>query len=272
MVKSVIAIIMAGGLGKRMESAVPKVLHKINGVEMINHVLKNLIDINNNIDSEVKLEKIIIVVGKYQEQIREAIENKYTIQNNSIKINSIKNTVITYVTQNEPLGTGHAIMCCIKELRQYPFSKALIVSGDVPALSKNTILQLLDNENNVSLITATLEEPIGYGRIIEINDGVFDKIVEQKDCNPEQVNIKKVNGGIYCIQSNLLCEYLPHLKNDNSQKEYYLTDIIEIIKSEEQETIGMLHITDDKVVEIIGVNTISQLKDLELLLQKQPIN
>ena len=244
--KSVAAIIMAGGLGKRMESDLPKVLHKVREIPMINHILLTLKDVGRNI----VLEKIIVVVGKYKEQIRAVIE----------KLDGIP--PIVYVTQPEPQGTGHAIMCCKDELLKHPESDVLILSGDVPLLSICTMQNLLQMKSGVKLIVTNLDEPTGYGRIV-IKDGKFDKIVEQKDCNEEEVQISTVNGGIYCIQSCLLTNYLSYLTNNNKQGEYYLTDIIEIIKTHEKVDVSMLHIEKERVYEIIGVNTIQQLVALE---------
>jgi UDP-N-acetylglucosamine diphosphorylase/glucosamine-1-phosphate N-acetyltransferase len=244
--KKVVAIIMAGGLGKRMESDLPKVLHKVREIPMINHILLTLKDLGRNI----ALEKIIVVVGKYKEQIRSVIE----------KLEGIPS--IVYVTQPEPQGTGHAIMCCKEELLKHPQSDVLILSGDVPLLSIRTMQNLLRMNSGARLIVTELYDPTGYGRIV-IKDGKFDKIVEQKDCNDEEVQISTVNGGIYCIHSSLLTRYLSYLNNNNKQGEYYLTDIIEIIKTHENVDVDMLNIEKERVYEIIGVNTIQQLVALE---------
>jgi len=252
MEKSVVAVIMAGGLGKRMESNIPKVLHKIGGISMINHILLRL----KCLEDIVRLEKVFVVVGKYEKEIREDNrELKY-------KLN------ITYINQSEPLGTGHAVQCCREELLKFPKSDVLILSGDVPFLSSCTMMNLLKIPNLVKLITTKLSNPDGYGRVIT-NNGVFEKIVEQKDCNPEQLEVLNINGGIYSINSKILCKYLPYLKNENKQKEFYLTDIIEIIKREEKIQIGLFELQDKDKVEIIGVNTISQLKELESLVNKK---
>jgi len=257
--KSVVAIIMAGGLGKRMESHIPKVLHKINNLPMINRVLSKLIILSTT--SCIKLERILIVVGKYKNEIKTAIERQRELASILSKI--------SYVNQTEALGTGHAIQCCRDELLNYNDSDVLILSGDVPMLTSITMLNLLVLKSKVKIITTILDNPTGYGRIIINDKNEFDKIVEQKDCTPEQLNIKKINGGIYSINSALLCKYLPYLKNDNNQKEYYLTDIIEIIKSEENIIVDMLDLEKQNIIEIMGVNTSQQLKELEDLLNKK---
>jgi bifunctional UDP-N-acetylglucosamine pyrophosphorylase/glucosamine-1-phosphate N-acetyltransferase len=112
-----------------------------------------------------------------------------------------------------------------------------------------------------------MDDSTGYGRILIKNDK-FVKIIEHKDCDETQLRIQKVNTGIYCIDSSLLYSYLPYLKNDNKQGEYYLTDIIEIIKREEDIDINMFEIEKEKSIEIMGVNTLEQLKELELLIKK----
>jgi len=247
--KSVVVIVMAGGLGKRMESNIPKVLHKIEGISMINHILRKI----KVLRSLVNLEKVIIVVGKYESQIREDIEKC---------VESGESLNIKYVNQKEPLGTGHAVQCCREELLHHLNSDVLILSGDVPLISISTMLNLLKIPNQVKLITTKLSNPEGYGRVI-INRGVFDKIVEQKDCNAKELSITTINCGIYAINSMLLSKYLPYLKNENKQNEFYLTDIIELIKNGERIKIDLYDIPEDKQIEIMGVNTIEQLTALE---------
>ena len=249
--KSIVAIIMAGGLGKRMESNTPKVLHKVGGIPMINHILLNL----KKISTSVNLEKVIIVVGKYKDQIKDTIEELVDLPK------------IVYVMQEVPQGTGHAIMCCKNELVEHPASDVLILSGDVPLLSTYTMQNLLSMKSDVKLIITKMDDPTGYGRIV-INNGIFSKIIEQKDCSKQELEIVEINGGIYCIKSNLICKYLSYLRNDNNQCEYYLTDIIEIIKIHEKIDVDMLEIENEKKYEIIGVNTAQQLLELEELIKK----
>jgi bifunctional UDP-N-acetylglucosamine pyrophosphorylase/glucosamine-1-phosphate N-acetyltransferase len=249
--KSVIAIVMAGGLGKRMGSTVPKVLHKIDGIPMINHLLLKLKSMSENIN----VEKILIVVGKYKDQIKESIEEYICLPN------------LIYVTQPEPLGTGNAIQCCRDELQKYPTSDVLILSGDVPLLSITTMMNLLSKTSKVKIIITHMDNAAGYGRIVIKNDK-FVKIIEDKDCDETQLRIQKVNTGIYCIDSSMLYTYLPYLKNDNKQSEFYLTDIVEIIKREEDIDIKMVEIEKEKSIEIMGVNTLEQLKELEILIKK----
>jgi len=252
--KDIVVVIMAGGLGKRMESSLPKVLHKILGIPMICHLLLKLKVLKHIIN----IKKIIIVVGKYKDIIKSELE-KYD-----------QMPEIEYVIQDEPLGTGHAIKCCINQLSEFPESDVLILSGDVPLLQLNTMKKLINMDEKVKLITTILSQPTGYGRIVK-NSEKFEKIVEQKDCNKSELEVKEINCGIYAIKSEYLCKYLPHLKNNNLQGEYYLTDIIEMIKREECLDIGILTIPETNLYEILGVNTIEQLKDLEKLIIKNKI-
>ena len=250
--KGLVAIIMAGGLGKRMNSDLPKVLHKIAGVPMICHILTKLTEL-----SSVK-PSVMIVVGKYRQIIEETINDFLQEKDLQFLIEKIQ-----YIDQIEPMGTGHAIQCCRTELLKYPNTNVLILSGDVPLISSQLIMKMVTNLNIIRITVTCLENSTGYGRILE-KDGKFDKIVEEKDCNAEQKTIKKVNCGLYTVDCNTLCRYLPYLKNNNSQNEYYLTDIIEIIKCEAR--IDMVEISKESQHEIMGVNTLQQLEELEKLL------
>ena len=237
---------MAGGLGKRMNSKIPKVLHQILNKPMLVRVIEQ---------ARLLLPyKILIIVEKYKDIIIKTLEKHIIIDEN-----------IIFINQPEALGTGHAIQCCIPELIKYKNSTTIILSGDVPLLRADTLRDFLQYFNIVKLITTLLDDPNGYGRIIE-DKNIFNKIVEEKDCNLEEKNIKKVNCGIYAFNSEILCKYLPFLTNNNSQKEYYLTDIIEIIKKNENITVDLFTISKEKQYQVIGVNTIEQLYQLELMI------
>ena len=254
MTKNLVVIIMAGGLGKRMESDLPKVLHPVCEKPMLVHILYSL----KNLYKIHKIFRLMIVVGKYRDVIKTTLD-KYMVTDDVI-----------FVDQLEPQGTGHAIQCCREELlnEKYDNSDVLILSGDVPLLSYQTMFKMVDNVENVRIMTTILKNPIGYGRII-INEetGEFEKIVEEKDCTEEERERKMVNCGIYTINRELLCKYLPYLNNNNAQREYYLTDIIEIIKKNEKCQIEMCQIEREKQFEIIGVNTKQQLKELEVMIK-----
>jgi UDP-N-acetylglucosamine diphosphorylase/glucosamine-1-phosphate N-acetyltransferase len=244
-INKIIVIILAGGLGKRMNSEIPKVLHLILLKPMLVHVIEQA-RLNNP-------EKILIVVGKYKEIIINVLKQYTSIAD------------LEFIYQPDPLGTGHAIQCCKPYLLDNCFNleskKVIILSGDVPLIQYSTISNLVDACRDVSIVTTELAEPKGYGRIIETN-GCFSKIVEEKDCSKEEKDITKVNCGIYALTLSLLCKHIDKLTNNNSQKEYYLTDIIETIKKEEGVSIDMYNIDKEKQHEIMGVNTEEQLKEL----------
>jgi UDP-N-acetylglucosamine diphosphorylase/glucosamine-1-phosphate N-acetyltransferase len=247
MSKNLIIIIMAGGLGKRMSSDLPKVLHRIKDKPMLVHVLEQSILLEPS--------QILVVVGKYKDIIVNTL-NKYIDISN-----------INFVYQQEPLGTGHAIQCCLEHLQQCKDnSTTLILSGDVPLLQYNTVTEFLKNNSKAILMTTLLDNPNGYGRIIENND-IFTKIVEDKDCLPEEKQVKKVNCGIYAFNTELLCKYIIKIDNNNSQKEYYLTDIIKLIRNNEDIIVETFDIEKEIQYQIMGVNTQEQLFELEQYIQ-----
>lgn len=260
--KDLVVIIMAGGLGTRMNSEFPKVIHKLNGIAMINYVIKNVLQLYEN--KFFNLKKIYIVVGKYKQQIKEAIDEYF---NDNKIINNHNNWLIDYVNQYIPFGTGHAIQCCVSELRKYKNSNTLILSGDVPLFSTQSMCNLLNNINKIKIVVANIKNPHGYGRIITKNH-IFDRIVEHNDCNSQQLTISKINCGIYAINTEILCKWIFEINNHNSKGEYYLTDIVEIIKRGENINIDLYELPAEQNIEITGINTITQLNELEFLLVK----
>lgn len=244
-------IILAGGLGKRMNSETPKVLHQLCGKPMIVHIIERVIKLNPK--------KVYIVVGKYRDIIKETIDY-YNIGLSSQTTSMIN---IEYVYQETAQGTGHAIMCCEESLKkESPNAKVLILSGDVPLIGENTINELINNKQKVVLLTTVLNDPFGYGRIKK-KENVFERIVEQKDCNEEETQIREINGGVYCIENKYITEHISKLSNENKSNEYYLTDLLEIIKNNENERIQTLELKKEKQYEIMGVNTPEQLQELE---------
>jgi len=169
-----------------------------------------------------------------------------------------------FVDQPEAWGTGHAIQCCIPVLQTHLGKKVLILSGDVPLITQKTMKDMLLQCKQAILMTTHLRDPTGYGRI-ESSNGFFIKIIEEKEASSEEKKIKRVNGGIYAFDSEILCRYLPKLTNDNSQGEYYLTDILELIKVGELINIDMYDIPEKNQFEIMGINTREQLEQLEQL-------
>ena len=232
---------MAGGLGKRMNSSLPKVLHIINNKPMIVNIIDTV--------SMLNLNKIFIIVGKFKDIIQNTIE-KYII-----------NDLIEYVIQQEPLGTGHAIQCCYNKLLLNHKFKTLILSGDVPLIKKNTLESMILFNSDCLLLTTEFENPYGYGRIIRENNQ-FSKIQEEKDCSEDEKQICEINAGIYLIQTGYIIGNIINITNNNNQKEYYLTDLFKLLK-EKNANIDTLKINESENYQIKGVNTIEQLKELE---------
>ena len=248
-----VIVIMAGGLGKRMNSELPKVLHDVSGLPMLVRVIQTALKLYPT--------KIYIVVGKYIQLIKEYLI-KYDVMES-----------VEFILQEQALGTGHAIQCCYPYLNDsISFNqdkKVLILSGDVPLIQPDLLRGLLDSCNEscvASIMTTQMSKPYGYGRIIQEN-GVFKKIVEEKDCTHVERNCKIVNAGIYAFQVEYLCEYIFSLETNNAQKEYYLTDIFEIISRVEPDKIINTHeIPYERQYELEGVNTKEQLNKMNNLL------
>ena len=256
-----LVLIMAGGLGKRMNSDLPKVLHELNGLPLIVHVVKSALQMDAT-------SVIYIVVGKYRDQIENVINEHF-----------IKSDYIRYINQPEPLGTGHAIQCCLPTLQQYDLnSNVLILSGDVPLFSTQSMREIMNNRYAATIVATQMEEPYGYGRIIQSHQHQQShphtsayqshphtsayqshtsalRIVEEKDCTDEEKLVKLVNCGIYAFKNEFLCQNLPKIKNNNAQQEYYLTSIF----SEGEGKIVLFEIPAEKHYEVCGINTPEQL-------------
>jgi bifunctional UDP-N-acetylglucosamine pyrophosphorylase/glucosamine-1-phosphate N-acetyltransferase len=244
-------IILAAGLGKRMNNPdVPKVLAKLNGFPMIYYVLRTAISL--------KPDKICIVVGHHREKLISYIENDFLKKHPSINIK--------YVPQEEQLGTGHAVKCCADSFKNYT-GKILILPGDVPLLSANTLMEFIEDsiESDLSVLTSITPNPFGYGRILRDNDEHIIGIREEKDASDWEKLINEINTGIYFVYANLLFSLLDNVKNTNSQSEYYLTDIVSIgLEKRKQVFAG----TIAPLVETQGVNTFEQLEILEKIMLK----
>ena len=248
----VIPVIMAGGLGKRMNSTLPKVVHSISHKPMIVHVIETV--------RRLHPEKILIIVGKFKEIIEHHI-GKFTALHD-----------IEFVIQREPLGTGHAMQCVLPVLQNYPGCDVLTLSGDVPFVSDSILSSLLDtaseNPGYGAVITCSeFEDPTGYGRIIKsYGSDTFEKIVEQKDCTVEQAGIALVNCGVYLFANDSLQTHLPCIHNHNASEEYYLTDVFQLInESTNAHGSNVLVFQLPKSLQwmLQGVNTPEQLAELE---------
>ena len=230
--------ILAAGKGSRMDSDLPKVLHQLNGKSLIDYVLETA--------SELRPKSITLVVGFKKELVKNHIHVDH----------------VDYVSQDQQLGTGHAVLQLADKLENKS-GHLLILSGDVPNI-KSTSLKPIISEHikknyAATVITAIPTDSTGYGRIIRSNTGQLLKIVEQKDCNSIEKKIKEINSGIFIFKISHLFKELRKIKSSNAQNEYYLTDVIELIgkKMPVQAEI----IKDPS--EVMGINTINQLSSLE---------
>ena len=237
------ALILAAGQGKRIKSDLPKVLHKVCGKEMVNHVIDTL--------RKGNVEDINVIVGKGAELVKE----------------NTKARNVSYSLQEEQLGTGHAVKCAIDFLKNKKGTVA-VFNGDAPLIKEETIEELFkahkESGNSATILTSILDDASGYGRIIR-NENEVLKIVEHKDCNEEELKVREINSGMYCFEIESLVECLDNLSNDNSQGEYYITDVIGMMK-EKNEKVGALVINYE---ETLGVNSRVQLAEVEAILRKR---
>lgn len=223
-----IVVIMAGGLGKRMQSDLPKVLHRLAGLPILLRVIRAAMGL---LSSGEDLSKIMIIVGKYYPIIKETVD-KY--------LSKEEQRFIEYVFQNEPKGTGHAVQQILPALGGYPLNtKVMVLSGDVPLISTKTLLGLLgtydfNTNTKAVLISTNLDDPTGNGRILRDEQHEFVNIVEEKDANPKQKQIKEVNAGIYLFHAGSLLQNLPKINNQNAQNEYYLPDVLPLIRDDSE--------------------------------------
>ena len=230
-------VILAAGVGKRMRSSLPKVLHKLAGKPLLKHALDTA--------QTLSPRKIYVVYGHGGEQV----------------LTEINDDQLTWVKQEPQLGTGHALLQVLPFLAKS--GKTLVLLGDVPLIQENSLTQLVASAsaNNFALLTVTLDNPFGYGRIIR-EDGTnqVSAIVEEKDANEIQRSINEINTGIMVLPNAYLHDYLPKLSNSNAQGEYYLTDIIKLAASS---GIKIEAAQPHYEWEVSGINSKVQLAQLE---------
>jgi bifunctional UDP-N-acetylglucosamine pyrophosphorylase/glucosamine-1-phosphate N-acetyltransferase/UDP-N-acetylglucosamine pyrophosphorylase len=243
------AVIMAAGKGTRMKSELPKVLYPVGGRPMIEYVLDAL--------GQAGIEKMIVVVGYRSDLVRETLSHRQNL---------------TFVEQTEQLGTGHAVMVCRDELKQHT-GATMVVAGDCPMIQVESIRKLFASYGEpevmppVSCIlgTALKDDPAGLGRIVRDADGEFVGIVEEKDAAPEQKKIMEVNMSYYVFHTPDLLEALNHLKTDNAQKEYYITDTPAVLKSQGKKVVALPVL---KPIESLGINTVEEAKIVEKAIER----
>jgi bifunctional UDP-N-acetylglucosamine pyrophosphorylase/glucosamine-1-phosphate N-acetyltransferase len=243
-------IILAAGLGTRMKSATIKVLHRAAGRPIIDYVL--------DLASDVCERPPIVVVGHQREAVQESVGHR-----------------ARFAVQDQQLGTGHAVLQASTVLEpdeSFASRRVLILSGDVPLTRAETLRKLIAEHdasgNALTLLTMKLADPAMYGRIVRDADGSVSRIVEAKDANDEQKKIGEVNAGIYLFNAGGLFDRLRNLGTNNAQGEYYLTDLIAVLR-ENGERVGALVVDDP--IEAIGVNSRSELAVVEAEIQRRVV-
>jgi UDP-N-acetylglucosamine diphosphorylase/glucosamine-1-phosphate N-acetyltransferase len=240
--KPIIAIILAAGRGKRMKSDLPKVLHKLCGKPMVEYVIETA--------KKVGVEKIILVVGHKREKTQKLL----------------KHLDVEFVIQEEQLGTGHAVMQAKKHLANFD-GDILILCGDVPLLKSDTVRRLLEEHRRkkavATVLTAILEDPSGYGRIIRDEKGMVEKIVEDKDASANEKKVREINTGTFCFDSKPLFSVLDKITTDNKQGEYYLTDVLELLR---KKNLPIWAVVATNPQETLGINSQEELEKMEEIL------
>ena len=233
------AVILAAGKGKRLLSEqhnMPKVLREAHNKPLLRYVVENLSFVEDKKD-------LILVVGYKKELVYEAFQD----------------APYTFVSQDEQLGTGHAVNCARDVLKDYD-GPVLICYGDMPLFKESTYQNLLDTHmkegNDCTVLTGTTHLKLAYGRVVRDAQGKFDRVVEDKDCTPEQKEIKELNVGVYVFDNQKMLSVLGELKNNNNQGEYYLTDVPKLMMGKGWK-IGTASTSDP--YELLGVNTPEEL-------------
>ena len=239
---NLVTVVLAAGKGTRMKSALPKVLHRVGGKHMLQHVL--------DAAKAAGAKRNIVVTGFGGETVREAIGDQ-----------------AEFVTQEEQLGTGHAVLQA-KSLLEGETGTVMVLCGDTPLLTGELLKRLYDAHQEAgakaTVLTAIMPDPTGYGRIVHMADGSVEKIVEHKDATEEERKIKEINSGIYCFEAKELFSALGEVKNDNAQGEYYLPDVLEILRKQGKK---IWAVATEDYESTFGINSRSQLAQAEKILR-----
>ena len=239
-----LALILAAGKGTRMRSAQAKVLQPVGGKAMIVHLLETL--------QELTLERTAVVFGYQGEQLRACIEPAWP--------------QIQWIAQTEQRGTGHAVQMAMAEIAQT--ERTLILFGDTPLVRTSTLQRLLDasQESGFALLSAVVDNPFGYGRIVRDADGSVSAVVEEKDASETQRAITEINTGMMVVARDILTTHLPQLQNNNAQGEYYLPDLVALHRAAGGRISAIIA---DDAEEMMGINTRSQQAQAEAVYRRR---
>ncbi len=239
-------VVLAAGKGTRFKSKKPKVLHLILDKPMAWYVCKAL---------EEAVDKLFMVVG----------------YNKDLVCKEFENIVDVFVSQDKQLGTGHAVMCAIPDLLKSKINYCVVANGDMPLVTDKVFKDFVDfcliQKVDVGIVTTNLDNPVGYGRVFRDESGAVKKIIEEKDIKEKVIkDIKEINAGIYFLNIERVKDLFKKLSNENAQKEYYLTDLVEVAYQERLKVLAML--VDDETC-VLGANNPKELIFCERLLQKR---
>jgi len=244
--KNVAAIILAAGLGTRMESRKAKVLHELNGQPMVTYVVETA--------KKCVKDNIVLVIGNQAETVRNIVSQHF-------KVN--------FALQDGPLGTGHAVLSALPYLSD-DIEQVVILCGDVPLITADTVLELiidhLSAQRDITVLGGKIDNPKGYGRILFDENRHIIGIVEESEATKQQKRIKIINSGTYCMKKDFLFDSINKIKPDNIKGEFYLTDIIKIGYSEGK-NIGVL--IGSNINEVLGINTQQDLKRVENMMKSR---
>ncbi|MBP5469304.1 MAG: NTP transferase domain-containing protein, partial [Candidatus Riflebacteria bacterium] len=226
--------ILAAGKGTRMKSELPKVVHPILGCPMVSYVIDAV--------KSVGCGKTILVTGYKSDVVKASLKD-------------INDGSIAYTEQTEQLGTGHAVQCYVKSATERP-KDLLVVCGDTPLISVETLNKMVEIHNSqkpaITMMTLIMNEPGNYGRIVRSKDGNVIAIREAKDSSEEELKIKEINLGVYLFDSEFLFNNIFNLKPNNKQKEYYLTDMIEIAAQQGKKVVAVIEKDESST---LGINS-----------------
>jgi len=238
------AVVLAAGKGTRMKSKFHKVLHPILGKPMVEHAITNL--------EKIGVEKVVTVIGYEAESVKAVLKDR-----------------VQYAMQTEQLGTGHAVMMTKDQLEGLE-GVTIVTYGDVPLLTETTLANLFEYHQSqkaaLTVLTASADDPTGYGRIIRDEADNVLRIVEQKDASPAELQVQEINTGVCCYDNQILFQALTKINNNNSQGEYYLTDLVGIVREMGHKVVAYLN---QDFEETLGVNDRVQLAHAEKVLRQR---